>query len=43
MSNILLIVRRELASYARTPSGYVIAAITLLIVNVFLLNFLMFR
>lgn len=33
MSNVLLIVRRELASYLRTPSGYVIAAATLLVMG----------
>ena len=31
MRNTLLIVRRELAAYARTPSGYVIAACVLLV------------
>lgn len=30
MKNVALIVKRELASYARTPSGWIIAAITLL-------------
>jgi ABC-2 type transport system permease protein len=31
MKNVLLIARRELASYLRTPSGYVIAAAVLLV------------
>ena len=35
MSNILLIVRREMASYLRTPSGYIIAACILLVNGVF--------
>jgi len=33
MRNVLLIVRRELAAYARTPSGYVITAATLLVMG----------
>jgi ABC-2 type transport system permease protein len=31
MNNVLIIARRELASYLRTPSGYMIAAATLLV------------
>ena len=35
MNNVLLIVRRELGSYLRTPSGYVIAAVILLLEGLF--------
>lgn len=35
MSNAVLILRRELASYLRTPSGYIIAALALLVDGVF--------
>ncbi|MGB0680276.1 MAG: ABC transporter permease [Polyangiales bacterium] len=37
MNNILLIVRRELMSYLRTPSGYIIAA-SILLINGLLFN-----
>lgn len=37
MSNVLLLVRRELAAYARTPSGWIIAA-SILLINGLLFN-----
>jgi ABC-2 type transport system permease protein len=35
MRNVALITRRELASYIRTPSGYIIAGVTLLVWGLF--------
>lgn len=41
MSNVMLIARRELAGYVRTPSGYLIAAAVLLIDGLFFNAFAM--